>query len=107
MTSSAVFLFPSYYEAVPLSVIEAMACGLPVVAYDLPVYASHFPGGIVKVPIGDKRAFARAVLDVLSDDARRQKLISEGLSIVPRYTWEMAAENLIMAAEKVKKCKND
>jgi glycosyltransferase involved in cell wall biosynthesis len=103
MKASTVFLFPSYYEAVPLAVIEAMACGLPVVAYDLPVYKSHFPGGLVKVPIGDKRAFARAVTNVLNDDEQRTKLVNEAASVAARYTWDNAAASFILAAERVKK----
>jgi glycosyltransferase involved in cell wall biosynthesis len=101
MKASTVFLFPSYYEAVPLTVIEAMACGLPVVAYDLPVYRRHFPGGMVRVPIGDKRAFARAVIDVLSDGEKRKRLAGEAASIAPGYSWDKAAETFIREARRV------
>jgi glycosyltransferase involved in cell wall biosynthesis len=102
MKESSLFLFPSYYEAVPLAIIEAMACGLPVVAYDLPVYQSHFPGGIIKVPIGDKQAFAREVMNILSDRERRESLASQAFNVASRYRWEIAAERLITEVERLK-----
>ncbi len=102
MKASSVFIFPSYYEAVPLVVIEAMACGLPVVAYDLPVYKSHFPGGMVKVPIGDKQALAQALITVLNDADKRRELAVEATFLAPQYNWEKAAERFILEVNRVR-----
>jgi glycosyltransferase involved in cell wall biosynthesis len=102
MKASSVFLFPSYYEAVPLAVVEAMACGLPVVAYDLPVYKSHFPGGMVKVPIGDRQAFARAVIDILNDGEKRRQLVNEATTLAPQYNWAKAAESFILEVNRAR-----
>jgi glycosyltransferase involved in cell wall biosynthesis len=101
MKGSRVFLFPSYYEAWPQTAQEAMACGLPVVAYDLPVYRHIFPGGIVRVPIGDKQALAREVIGILDDRDRRERLGAEAFGIASQYRWETAAERLLAAAEQV------
>ena len=95
MKASDVFLFPSYYEAWPQTAQEAMACGLPVVAYDLPVYHHVFPEGMVRVPIGDRQAFAREVILILHDRSRKERLASEAVGIASQYRWETAAERLL------------
>lgn len=96
MKQSSIFLFPSDYEAaVPVIIIEAMACGLPVIAYDLPVYDRYFPRGIVKIPVGDKHAFASAVIDILTDDKKKRRLAGEAISLAHEYSWDKAAEHFL------------
>jgi glycosyltransferase involved in cell wall biosynthesis len=103
MKGSDIFLFPSYYEAWPQTAQEAMACGLPVVAYDLPVYRHVFPRGMVTVPIGDKEAFAREVISILHDRNRRESLSAEAVSLASEYRWEKTAERLITETGRLKK----
>jgi glycosyltransferase involved in cell wall biosynthesis len=78
LSSADVYAFPSNHEGFPVAPIEAMACGLPVVATD----ASGIPdileegedsGGIV-VPRGDVNAFAAALGRMLDADEWRDKL---------------------------------
>jgi glycosyltransferase involved in cell wall biosynthesis len=95
MKASRVFLFPSYYEAWPQTAQEAMACGLPVVAYDLPVYRHVFPGGMVRVLIGDKRALAREAVDLLQDAELRTRLSGEAFGIASQYHWENTALRML------------
>jgi len=78
LSAGDVYVFPSRYEGFAVAPIEAMACGLPVVA----AQASGIPdifdkgeasGGIV-VPRGDTAAFAQALGRVLDDQVLRQDL---------------------------------
>jgi glycosyltransferase involved in cell wall biosynthesis len=62
-------LFPSHEEGWGIAICEAMACGLPVVAFDLPAYRSVFHAGIVTAPFGDCDGLARHVLRLLADEA--------------------------------------
>ena len=102
MKGSTVFIFPSYYEAWPQTAQEAMACGVPVVAYDLPVYQHLFPGGMVRVPIGDKEAFAREVVSLLNDRERRERLSDEAYDVASQYTWDKTAERLFSEANRLR-----
>jgi len=74
--SADLFLFPSLTETFGNVTTEAMASGLPVVAFDYAAAAQlidHDAQG-VRVPFGDGRAFAEAALALAFDPARRERL---------------------------------
>jgi len=73
LKGSKVLLAPSREEGWGIAVCEAMACGLPVVAYDLPAYHSVFRQGILTVSIGDKAGLADHVVKLLKDEELRQE----------------------------------
>ena len=79
------------YEGLPLAVAEAMAQGLPVVASDLggiPELVVPGETGLL-VPVGDVEAIARALLDLVGDDARRARLGSAGRDrVMERFSLE-------------------
>jgi len=65
MQRSKLFVLPSYVDAKPIAILEAMSCGLPVLAYDLPALKSIWQHDIVCVPQGDTESFARPCLSYL------------------------------------------
>ena len=69
---SRICLFPSRQEGWGIVPQEALACGLPVVAYRLPVYRESLgaSSAIRLVPVGDTRALAETALDTLAHLAR-------------------------------------
>ena len=85
--ASSLFLMPSRYEPFGMVIVEAQACGLPVVAYDVP----HGPrailggGGGVLIPDGDAAAFARTVGDLMLDTDRRRSMGAEARRNAQRY----------------------
>jgi len=91
LKSSKVFVFPSYEEGFGIAALEAMACGLPVVAYDLPAY-EVLGDAIVKVPVGDKEAFAEAVIRLLSDRQLRNELCEKARKVASQFDWDRIVE---------------
>jgi glycosyltransferase involved in cell wall biosynthesis len=69
LSAADAFLFPSLTEGMPNAVLEAMACGLPVVASDIPVLRELAAGGerCLLVPGDDPRAYAAALLKLRDD----------------------------------------
>jgi glycosyltransferase involved in cell wall biosynthesis len=82
----------SYEEGWGLSVTEFLAMGLPVVAYDLPVFRQIFPGQLASVNPGDRADAARKLLALLCDEPRRQSIGSQGRDFARRYDYRHIAQ---------------
>lgn len=91
LSESKIFLFPSTYESFGMVVLEALACGIPVIAYDLPPYREFFYRGMIRVPIKDINRFASDILKLLNNDDLRQKIVIEGQELVLKYNWDNVA----------------
>jgi glycosyltransferase involved in cell wall biosynthesis len=76
LTSSAVYASPSYFEGLPMALLEAMAARLPVVATTvggIPSAITHGVEGFL-MPPGDVPALSRALRLLLGDDALRRNM---------------------------------
>jgi glycosyltransferase involved in cell wall biosynthesis len=67
-------LLTSMFEAGGLVVLEAATAGVPTVGTAVGHVADLAPNGAVAVPVGDSGALARAIVDLLEDDAKRLQL---------------------------------
>jgi phosphatidylinositol alpha-mannosyltransferase len=79
------FLLPSLFgEGLPMVVLEAMAAGRPVVATPVEGITEVVTDGVtgVLVPCGDAEALARAVVDLLEDTQRRDRIARSGQQLV-------------------------
>ncbi|MEM7416514.1 MAG: glycosyltransferase family 4 protein [Gemmatimonadota bacterium] len=73
--ASSIFVLASHYEGYGMAIAEAVASGLPVVSTDGGAIPFTAPAdAAVLVPPGDAEAFAEALREVLTDDARRAEL---------------------------------
>lgn len=89
--AASVFVFPSLYEGFGLPVLEAMACGLPVVASNLTSVPELAGDGAVLANPSDEAAFAAALRDVLDRPERRASLRKAGLQRAAEFSWQRTA----------------
>jgi len=92
--SAAVVACATWYGPAPLVPLEAMACGVPVVAYGVGGVAESVIDGVtgVLVPARDVRGLAGALRALLRDNVRRMSLSSAAVDRVrSRYTWDRIA----------------
>ncbi|MHB8896770.1 MAG: glycosyltransferase family 4 protein [Candidatus Geothermincolia bacterium] len=90
--ASKICLFPSYVEEWGIVPQEALACGLPVVAYDLPVFRENIKPcpAVFLEPIGDIRAAADCALSLLEGE-EYLRYESVGPEFVSAFDWDMVA----------------
>jgi glycosyltransferase involved in cell wall biosynthesis len=91
LNSARVFVFPSHEEGFGIAIAEAMACGLPVVAWNLPLYKEVFPKGLVPVKEKDATGFAEAVMELLDDNSSYQNIARQALECATLYDFEKTA----------------
>lgn len=92
LKSAKVCVFPSHEEGWGIAIAEAMACGLPVVTYALPVFPAIFHGCNLSGPVGDTTAFAANVVSLLQDREKRRECGDKGKKLVDEnYTWNRVA----------------
>jgi len=89
------FLFPSLYEGFGLPVLEAMACGTPVVASNTTAIPEVAGDGAILVPPTDQSAILEATLRVLRDDELRADLSARGLRRAELFSWDKSAMQLL------------
>ena len=94
-----VFVAPSYEEGFGIAVCEGMACGLPAVAYELPVYRELFDDAPTLVPTGDTDAMAREIVKLLADQRHYGERAAAGSKAARRYDWQRVAATALAAID--------
>ncbi len=82
MKNSDVFVLSSIYEGFGYVIVEAMACGVPVIATRCPsgpdeIITDNVNG--ILVPMKDENALANAIIDLLIDKDKAERLMKEGI----------------------------
>jgi phosphatidyl-myo-inositol alpha-mannosyltransferase len=89
LSSSAAFVAPQVGgESFGIVLLEAMAAGAAVVASNLDSFVAVADGAARFFPVGNGHALADALIELLGDQAERDRLATAGHQVAARYDWE-------------------
>jgi phosphatidylinositol alpha-mannosyltransferase len=98
--SADVFCAPATHgESFGLVLVEAMACGCPVVASDIRGYREASNGAAVLAPPSDANALARALQRMADDHGLRQQAIGHGARRAEELSWTSLAGEVVSVYE--------
>lgn len=103
LAAADIFALPSHFEGLPMSVIEAMLCGLPVVASDIRGPREQVVDGVtgLLVPRRDASALAGALLRLAADPALRRGMGTAGRGrAVELYSERRVLERIVGQLER-------
>lgn len=93
--AASLFVFPSLYEGFGLPILEAMACGTPVVSSNASSLPEVAGDAAVQISPHDEEAWTRAMLRVIGDEELRARLVAAGHEQTQRFRWADAARQLL------------
>ncbi|MBI2908851.1 MAG: glycosyltransferase family 4 protein [Chloroflexi bacterium] len=96
MSLADVFAYPSLYEGFGLPVVEAMACGTPVVASNTSCLPEIAGDAALLVDPTDVSSLADALYRAATDDDLRRVMAKRGLARAARFTWRAAAGRMLI-----------
>ena len=91
LSAAELFLFPSEYEGFGFPVLEAMACGTPVITTDATSLPEVGGDAAQYISVGDNEQLADTVMKLLGDRQKMAELRQKGFERCDLFSWEKTA----------------
>jgi len=100
-SSAVCFVFPSVFEGFGLPVVEAMACGCPVISSNTSAIPEVIGDAGILINPYDTGEISQAIFKMISDDRLRSKLREKGLKRAKLFSWKETARRTLSVYESV------
>lgn len=100
-SASELFVYPSFYEGFGLPPVEAMSCGIPVIASSATSIPEVLGDSAVLVNPDDVDGLCQAMHSVLSDEKLKESLVLKGFVLSSELSWEKTARKTLIAYNKI------
>jgi glycosyltransferase involved in cell wall biosynthesis len=97
--SASAFIFPTRHEGFGIPVLQALACGIPTAASDLPVIHEIAGDSVLYFDYNDKKAIAEAMAKITTDSNLRKELAKKGLEQAKKFSWLECAKQTLEVLE--------
>ncbi|MFA4996278.1 MAG: glycosyltransferase family 1 protein [Patescibacteria group bacterium] len=94
-------IFPSLYEGFGLPILEAMACGIPVITSNIPTSKEVAGDAAILVNPENVSEISEAINSIVFDKKIKQNLISKGKIQIKRFSWNKTAKNILKILEEI------
>ena len=100
------YVCPTTKASFGVTLLEAMACGIPIAASDITGFRELVNGGeeAVLVPLGQPAEWAETVVDLLGDQERRRRMGRAGLAKAAGYSWPLVTERILQVYRQALGC---
>ena len=101
--SSDLYLCPAVWASFGITLLEAMACGRPLVVSDIPGFRELVEGGseAVLVRKNDVRAWAGTIVDLIGRPEQRAAMGAAGIVKAQAYAWPLVADRVMAVYQRV------
>lgn len=94
-SGARLFVFPSLYEGFGLPVVEAMACGVPVLSSNASSLPEVAGTAALMLSPDDQEGWAREMIKILEDPEKRTKMIAAGFLQARNFRWKKSAQAVV------------
>ena len=91
MQNAFAFIMPSLHESFGMPILEAMACGVPVITSNVTGCPEIAGGAALLVDPRDTKEIAKTIWDLSNNEILRNKLVQKGLLRAGEFSWEKSA----------------
>lgn len=100
-STADIYVDISYYEGFGLQVVEAMACGTPVITSNASSLPEVVGEGGRLIEIEDKEGLIKEITDLLTDEKKRKELSGKAIKSAARFSWRRTAEQTLRVWKQV------
>ena len=92
LARSWLMIYPSRYDSFPISVLESLACGTPVIAYDIPgiVLNYKYCRAVMTVKLGDTEELLHKALTIINNSDLLAQLRNDAIKFSLTYNWDLS-----------------
>jgi glycosyltransferase involved in cell wall biosynthesis len=103
-SSSRCFLYPTLYEGFGFPLLEAMACGVPIIASDCTSVSEIAGDAAILVDPSSEELIGSALLRLLRDEPLRRQLIQQGRARIQKFGWHETVQQTLSVYRELREC---
>lgn len=106
LQKSKIILHPSIYDSGGMAPVLGLACGLPGLCFDLPVFETYYAKGFLRAKAGNLNDFADKIIQLLDDTKLYEEMKKEAIEEAKSWDWKRRVNDFINFVNRAMKHEN-